>query len=354
MSKSVLIVGQGLAGTCLAWRLLEKGAHIHILDPEESVTSSLVAAGLMTPITGKSLDPSWRFTQFIRISGEFYRAMEKNLDVPLLYPMTINRIFVNHTETRLFEQRLSNTDFASLAQDFNSSAIPPSILAPLGGFSMPGGARLDVRNFILASRRHFQKQGCFEKATFSSDDLTGHSGKLMWNGHEFDAVVLCRGFKEGFSWDARFLQFEPNRGQMIRCRCENLETSQVWNQRGLWMMPLNEMGPGEFLIGATYNRMRTDISPDEASRNQILDRLGKFSREIPDSSAIAGEPVGIRPVIRGWKLVASPHPNMKRIFIFNGLGSKGALRAPYFAECLAGSILEGRPIEPGVDISSLN
>jgi glycine oxidase len=51
----VIICGQGLAGTLLAWKLLELGQPVIIIDLDEAVTSSKIAAGIVTPITGLRL-----------------------------------------------------------------------------------------------------------------------------------------------------------------------------------------------------------------------------------------------------------------------------------------------------------
>ncbi|NOU04706.1 MAG: NAD(P)-binding protein, partial [Hyphomicrobiaceae bacterium] len=40
-----IIVGQGLAGTTLAWRLVDAGQRVLMFDPAEAVTSSKIAAG---------------------------------------------------------------------------------------------------------------------------------------------------------------------------------------------------------------------------------------------------------------------------------------------------------------------
>ena len=42
----------------LEWRVL-------VVDREEDITSSKVAAGLVTPITGKNLTKSWRVDEFL-------------------------------------------------------------------------------------------------------------------------------------------------------------------------------------------------------------------------------------------------------------------------------------------------
>jgi hypothetical protein len=58
MSK-YLIVGQGLAGTLLAFSLLEKGEEVLIADDYAHASASQVAAGMWNPVTFKRLAASW-------------------------------------------------------------------------------------------------------------------------------------------------------------------------------------------------------------------------------------------------------------------------------------------------------
>ena len=52
MQVDFLIVGQGLAGSLLAKELLRRGRTVHVVDDRWKSSSSQVAAGLMTPLTG--------------------------------------------------------------------------------------------------------------------------------------------------------------------------------------------------------------------------------------------------------------------------------------------------------------
>ncbi|RYD33523.1 MAG: hypothetical protein EOP86_13170, partial [Verrucomicrobiaceae bacterium] len=61
----ILILGQGLAGTLLAWHLHWLGQRVLILDREEADTSSKVAAGIVTPITGKRVAVSPGVEEFL-------------------------------------------------------------------------------------------------------------------------------------------------------------------------------------------------------------------------------------------------------------------------------------------------
>ena len=51
------IVGQGLAGTCLAWALWRRGVEFALVDPGGG-GSSRIAAGMINPITGSTRTPT--------------------------------------------------------------------------------------------------------------------------------------------------------------------------------------------------------------------------------------------------------------------------------------------------------
>jgi glycine oxidase len=92
-----IIVGQGLAGTTLAWRLREAGQRVLLVDACEAVTSSKIAAGLMTPITGQRLVLTANCDALMAEARAFYAGVEQ---------LTGSKFFHERTAVRLF-QRLS-------------------------------------------------------------------------------------------------------------------------------------------------------------------------------------------------------------------------------------------------------
>ena len=70
-----LIVGQGLAGTALAWELIWRGRDVLVVDAGEAVTSSKIAAGLVTPITGQRLALGWRVDEMLAAARPYYERV---------------------------------------------------------------------------------------------------------------------------------------------------------------------------------------------------------------------------------------------------------------------------------------
>src|SRR5215207_7423922 len=106
MQPEFVIVGQGLAGRALAWALLREGRSVRVID-REGESSSRVAAGLVTPVTGKRLARSWRWDELYPAAVAFYRAIEAETGSAFFHQRPALRLFANEAERDEFRRRES-------------------------------------------------------------------------------------------------------------------------------------------------------------------------------------------------------------------------------------------------------
>jgi glycine/D-amino acid oxidase-like deaminating enzyme len=59
---------------------------------------------------------------------------------------------------------------------------------------------------------------------------------------------------------------------------------------------------------------------------------------------------GIRPAISDRRPIIGQHAEQKRAYIFNGLGARGGMVAPYFVMHFTDYLLDGKPLNKEVDI----
>jgi glycine/D-amino acid oxidase-like deaminating enzyme len=159
-----LIVGQGLAGTCLAWELWHRGAEFLLVDREHGPASSQVAAGLINPVTGKSWSMSWRYAEFFASAREFYRQVEPVLGRVFFHELAVARLFGVGERAKVEAKMAVCRELAH-----REVALAP----PWRGehaWEIAGAARLDSPGFIAASREFFRRHGRYRQA---SADATG-------------------------------------------------------------------------------------------------------------------------------------------------------------------------------------
>lgn len=336
MSQSdYLIAGQGLAGTALAWTLMSRGYRVQVVDRGESITSSKIAAGLITPVTGMRLVVSWKFEEFFSFATDFYRRIERETKSRFYEIKPMLRLFASPAEVQQYAQR-SQTHFPDLVTIPEPLADESQFELPLGGFEMTGG-QLDVPAYLEASRRYFESCGLYQQAEINPvNDLEFESNTVRlpkWNLMA-DRIIFCEGIHSQQNPWFKTIPFEGAKGEILTLRIPGLNEQRVVH-RGIWLAHWKE---DLYRAGSTYDREHLDCEPTLAGREEICTRLTEFLKlpvEVIDHRA------AVRPVIRGRLPIMGLHPQQPQIGFFNGFASKGSLQTPWMANHFA-DILEGK------------
>lgn len=323
------IVGQGLAGTALAWQLLRRGRTVLVVDSERADSSSRIAAGLITPVTGKRLAESWRWKELCPAAVAFYRAIEAETGARFFHQRPALRLFAGAAE----RDELRRRDAGVLRGLVRVVEAPECFDAPFGGFEMPDAARLDVPLYLDASRHYFRSRAAYLAATVGPRDT-------------FDArtVVFCCGFAPGPDPLFGSIRFNAAKGEMLTVRVRGLREARVVH-RGIWLGPL---GDDLFRVGATYTWDPLDSLPTPEGRAEIEAKLRAF---LKPPFEVVGHSAAVRPVIDAGHPALGRHPLHTRFAYFNGLGSKGSLLAPFFANQLAAHLCDEGDIDEQVNVA---
>ena len=345
MRAEFLIVGQGLAGTALAWALAERGRSFLSVDRDEPLTSSKVAAGLVTPVTGMRLNLNWRFGALHPEALAFYRDKERQLGRPFYFELPHVRLFKKQEEIALWEKRVASPE---VRRHVNFDAAAPLVdeavfTNPLGGFEQKDSGYLDTAAYLSASRAHFESIGAWERAEFLAADTQAAPDGIVWRGRRFSTLVLCQGWEAaqgaGFDW----VPVQSALGTVFSLSAAIREPRII--NRGCWLLPRRE---GGFLAGPTYELKFADPrTPSEKAVRDLDQRLHALVRA---PFEITGSQTAVRPIVRGCHALIGRHPSQPRVAFFNGLGSKGVLRAPFMARRLVEPLLDGAPLEAEYDL----
>jgi glycine oxidase len=314
------IVGQGLAGTCLAWELWKRGAAFTLAD-REAGGSSRVAAGMINPVTGKNFEPSARIGDFHPQAMAFYAEVEKVMGEAIWHPLPVLRLAATEKE---WAKMVSKTSLPEVIPWLERANV--KVEGWLGAMELRGGGRLDTRTFLDASREFFRKHDIYQQS-----EIAEPGARRIWCE---GAAGLIRG---------RFGPHRCAKGEILTVRAAGWDDTHIRIGAGGWLVPL---GGGVFRAGSTYEWNELDETPTEAGRarvEEIATRLGGGG----GFEVIAHE-AGIRPILRRSEPLIGPLGDGD--WMFNGLGSKGSLYAPGMARKLADWLLDGVEPEPEFDI----
>jgi glycine oxidase len=338
-----LITGQGLAGTVLAHRLLEKGRTFRIIDEPSLSSSSKVAGGLFNPIVFKRLVKSWMADEQLSCAAAFYTQMEALLGTTFFHKKELLKIFAEEQEITLWNKKREEDIGKYLSEVHDNSSLNSAIEAPIGYASVSGAGYVDVLTFLNLSRAYFTSLNLLIEEKFDHSQLLLNEGAVSYKDQNASRILFCEGhlasLNPWFSW----MPFNLAKGEVLTVKIPGYDRNDVVN-KGVFILPI---GNGLFKVGATFAWDKLDEVPTEAARVDLIQRLQKVLK-LPFE--IVNHQAGIRPTVINRRPLIGVHPNYPQLCIFNGMGSKGVMISPLFAEHFIAHLEQGVPLNQEVDI----
>lgn len=342
-----IIVGQGLAGSVLAYQLMEAGKKIVVIDENYPQTSSKVAAGLCNPVVFKRLTKSWLVESVLPIAVNFYRNQEQLLSNHFYQEMPIYKLFVDEKESSFWKQKSNEPELFDWISDKNEKPFDENFIAmPFGASKVLQSGFLRTKKWLQAFQEYLIKNNAFVESTFDYADLKIEENSVYWKNFKAKGIIFCEGYKNSFNPYFKNLPFKLTKGEVLSVDFENLTLEAAIN-KGVFVLPYD----GAYKLGATYNWDNIDENITEKAKHELLKKAQKF---IKDTVVIKTHEAGVRPTVSDRRPLLGGHPQHKNLFIFNGLGTKGVMLAPWLAQKFVRYLLHHEPLPEEVNINRFN
>ncbi len=243
------IVGLGIAGATLAWRLKLRGESVAVIDNPEPHSSSRVAAGLITPFTGQRFALTPRWEEFWPVAETFYRRIEELTQTSFFTAAPAVRLFDPEQFHQLAAPRIARSPTLLRRCETPSGCGQPGDIA----VEMLTAARVDVPAYLAATREYFSSHGEYYEAKFDLDApplVTNDGVTIPALGLQCEHLIYCTGCyppPREFAW----LPFECAKGELLTVEIPDLALDQVLH-RNVWLAP---RGGNRYQLGATFDRL---------------------------------------------------------------------------------------------------
>lgn len=335
MEIDYLINGQGLAGSLLAWELMQRGKKVVIVDNGKT-NASLVAAGLINPVTGIRFVKSINVDSQLPIAIDCYKQLSRHFRQTFYYEKNMIRILRNNKEIVACQKRLHQNDY----QDYLASITPSTspIEAAFSIIKQKHCGYLLTPHLLTALKKFFIDNEAYYHAEIKYSEIN-LTPILQWRNFQPKRIIFCEGHlgasNPWFSW----LPFQLVKGEIITATSNKKITHNILNY-GHWFIPLNNY---QFRTGATFNRDYNDIKPSSKAKQTLLASLKQIYPNI-SIEQIDNHQAGVRPTTLDKQPFIGSHPKNPDLVIFNGFGAKGSLLIPWYCQHLCENLINNRPI----------
>jgi len=330
----ILVVGQGLAGTLVSHAALRRGWDCHVVDSGQPSASS-VAAGMFNPMSFRRIIEVWDARAHLDSMTATYRAFEAELGEPFLHFLPILKQIPNAEYAKEWNRKALDSPWiepvrsdAEVVQRF-----PDAVPSPGHGYGIvQGGGWLDLPRLIHTWRDRLQSEARFSVGQWTA----AHAQRAHADG--WDAIIDCRGCAAALDPTAEPLDIRANRGEILTVQPDGTEGAPLPSTHilnfGKWTLPAQ---PGSWRLGASYEWNRTDLDPTPETRDFLMASLSQAAPNTEKSQTVRHD-VGLRPVSKDRRPAVGPHPTISCLHVFNGLGTRGVLIGPRWAQLLCDSL----------------
>ncbi|MFP4166181.1 MAG: NAD(P)/FAD-dependent oxidoreductase [Opitutales bacterium] len=342
-----LVVGAGLAGCLLTWRLLRSGRSVTLIGPSAQPGATEAAVGIINPVTGRWMTKSWRLDTLLPEARRLYEELGNYFGASFHRSVGLRRYCLNPDDAKRIQRRMRNPRYAGYLQAFDP---PGAASGPFddthGSFLIHGAIAVDLCAVLNHLRHEFARQGVFRDERFDYSVLESRRGNWQYKDIASGRVIFCEGASALQNPWFPELPLTPAKGETIIVASEDLDLTPDLHHHHKWILAL---GNRTYRIGSTYDENDLDPSPSSGAVDELLDGVRAGCVGNPRFRLLSHQ-AGLRPCTPDARPLLGEHSDEPGLYVFNGLGSKGVSQAPYFSKQLLAHLDHKAPIDPEADL----
>ena len=337
----ILIVGAGLSGCCLAHQFLAEGKDVCLIDKGVNY-SSKIAAGMINPMVFRRMLKTWKGDTLIPYLNSFYPRLEQKLKQRFFFPLKIRRVFSTAEEASLWSKREQDPSYANYIYTRKATPSPKNyVIHKYGSAYVKSPGYVDATMFIRANHSFFIKKNILKYADFDYSKLNLET--TTYNNTQYESIIFAEGFHGKTNPFFDYLPLKQDKGEVLTAVSSELDKDEILNRKCFVLPTIG----GEFKIGATFTWNSADVNTTESAKEELLGHYASLSAA---KIEVVHQEAGIRPTVTDRRPLIGKHPTIKNLFIFNGMGAKGYLIAPFFSKHFCDYYSKKIPLDEEVDI----
>lgn len=343
LSADFLIVGQGVAGSCFALKLLNENKSFLIIDENKNKASS-VAVGIYNPVVLKRFSLIWSAQKQLDEMFQYFSDFEKLLNQNYIHEYPTRRIIKDENEIHAWKKKAVQPELEKFLEEKIHEFSHPDFEVPLGFGEVKQTGRIDLGNCLNDFRNYLIQNNLYIDERFDHSELKISDSDIQYKNIKAQKIVFCDGFGVTENPFFNYLPVIGVKGEVLWIKTENAVPIAIWKAHN-FLMPIDE---NVSVTASTYDRDDLTPVPTEKGKEEMIHHLKSFYK---GNFEILEQTAGIRPTIIDRRPVVGAHPIHQNILILNGMGTRGTLLAPAMTEELFDFTEKNISINKEADVS---
>ncbi len=337
-----LIIGQGISGTWLSYYLQKANKAFLVIDNNQLNSASRIAAGLISPVTGRRIVKAWMINEFLAFVVPAYEEFGNELGIKTIEQKSLIDFHPTPQMKLAFDERLKeNAEF--LFQPKDQQLYAGSFNYDFGFGEVDPCYVVNLSDVMEAWRKKLLSDNHLLEEDFEIDKLQQTEKGVNYKNIKAEKIIFCDGISSAQNPFFKALPFALNKGEAILFESAGIPSTHIFKKG----MMLTAVQDDLYWIGSNYLWEFPDDRPTEQFRRQTELHLKNWLKA---PFRIVDHKASVRPANIERRPFVGLHPVYKNIGILNGMGTKGCSLAPFFARQLTEHLISGEEILPEADI----
>ncbi|GGW72051.1 glycine/D-amino acid oxidase-like deaminating enzyme [Winogradskyella epiphytica] len=341
-----IIVGCGLASIAFCEQLRANNKSFVVFD-DNSQKSSVVAAGLYNPVILKRFSEVWKAKEQLEVALPLYAQIEKDLNIKIDYKLQILRRFASIEEQNLWFNAMDKPSLEPYLSSKLIKELNDKVDAPFGFGEVLHAGRLDTETLIHYYKKFLEQNHSLKEVEFNYDLLQINTEYIQYVKLKAKQIIFSEGFGVKKNPYFKDIPLNGTKGEVLTISAPDLKIDYAIKS-SVFIIPL---GNDLYTVGSTYNWNDKTNTPTEAGKEELLSKLKTF---IKCPVEVVNHTAAIRPTVKDRRPLVGRHPKHSNLYVFNGLGTRGVMIAPYVAKKLFQYIENDIELDSEIDIERFN
>lgn len=324
----VLIVGSGLAAFSIGLELERSNINFKIIG-DDLQSASHISSGIINPISGRELLLTPNYNKLLDAALSFYSIDGTNF----LEKIDIVKKIKDVNTIKDLELNIENKS------EWITKINEDTVL-------IKKAYQLNVNSFLKNLKKRFVESGKYA-IEFLDYNLIELNKRVKYKNQEFDFVIFAEGIGLVKNIFFNNLPFLPNRGEALYLNVADYKKEEIYHDGKF----ICRFGDGLW-VGSTFDRVPfSEPTKTENNFNSLRIAAEKLTEGLDFK---INEHLGaFRCASHDRRPYIDVHPFHKQVYIFNGLGTKGATYIPYYTHQIIDHILFQKPIDKEVRLDRI-
>lgn len=279
---------------------------------------------------------------------KLYRKLEKELEVEFYYERPLVRTLFNRGEENNWQARMLEDAYQTYYHEPPELGNIPQLTQPAFAYlQVAQTAQVNIGVLVNALRMKRKEEGCFIEEAFQPDQLLIKENTIRYDDLSADRILFCEGWRARFNPWFQDLPYGGNKGEVLLIRLPEAKLERMFKHR-IFIVPFEE---DLYWVGSTSDNQFTSEAPTPEGKAYLLARLEEV---LTTPYELVDHRAAIRPTVKDRRPFLGTHSQYPPLGIFNGLGTKGASLAPFWANHFATHLVNNSDLDKQVDIKRFN